>query len=214
MKIVRELNTPFYLTGGTALHRYYYNLRYSDDLDLFVNSDDLFSDYIEDVYKAFLRAEENNIFKIDKDYTRKSEYHTQIFIKDKNDTQLKIDFVNDTAPHYGSFIECKNLGRIDSIENILSNKISAIFRFEAKDIVDIWSIAKNEHFDWSEVISKSKTKEVAVDPIEIFNILISVPYNIFQNIKWAKDIVYKDIHDDIKKIAQNIFKGEPNQLKD
>ena len=28
---------PFYLTGGTALHRHYFGLRYSEDLDLFVN---------------------------------------------------------------------------------------------------------------------------------------------------------------------------------
>jgi hypothetical protein len=29
--------SPFYLTGGTALSRGYYNHRYSDDLDYFVN---------------------------------------------------------------------------------------------------------------------------------------------------------------------------------
>lgn len=28
---------PFYLTGGTALHRHYFGFRYSEDLDLFVN---------------------------------------------------------------------------------------------------------------------------------------------------------------------------------
>jgi predicted nucleotidyltransferase component of viral defense system len=30
-------DSPFYLTGGTALSRGYYNHRYSDDLDYFVN---------------------------------------------------------------------------------------------------------------------------------------------------------------------------------
>ena len=30
-------DTPFYLTGGTALSRGYYNHRFSDDLDYFVN---------------------------------------------------------------------------------------------------------------------------------------------------------------------------------
>ena len=28
---------PFYLTGGTALHRHYFGFRYSEDLDLFVS---------------------------------------------------------------------------------------------------------------------------------------------------------------------------------
>ncbi|MBI5050865.1 MAG: nucleotidyl transferase AbiEii/AbiGii toxin family protein, partial [Nitrospirae bacterium] len=31
------IDSPFYLTGGTALSRGYYNHRYSDDLDYFVN---------------------------------------------------------------------------------------------------------------------------------------------------------------------------------
>ncbi len=31
---------PFYLTGGTALHRHFFGFRYSDDLDLFVTGND------------------------------------------------------------------------------------------------------------------------------------------------------------------------------
>lgn len=38
MKIVKDLQLPFYLTGGTALSRFYYHHRYSDDLDYFVNN--------------------------------------------------------------------------------------------------------------------------------------------------------------------------------
>ncbi len=32
----KKLETPFYLTGGTALSRHYFNHRYSDDIVLFV----------------------------------------------------------------------------------------------------------------------------------------------------------------------------------
>ncbi|MDE0220419.1 MAG: nucleotidyl transferase AbiEii/AbiGii toxin family protein [Spirochaetaceae bacterium] len=38
---------PFYLTGGTALHRHYFKLRYSEDLDLFVNQDTGFGGYVD-----------------------------------------------------------------------------------------------------------------------------------------------------------------------
>ena len=38
---------PFYLTGGTALHRHYFGLRYSEDLDLFVNQDTGFGSYVD-----------------------------------------------------------------------------------------------------------------------------------------------------------------------
>ena len=37
------LDLPFYLTGGTALGRFYLNHRYSEDLDFFVNNEPEFS---------------------------------------------------------------------------------------------------------------------------------------------------------------------------
>lgn len=39
LNLIDKLQTPFYLTGGTALSRCYFNHRYSDDLDLFVNEE-------------------------------------------------------------------------------------------------------------------------------------------------------------------------------
>ena len=40
------LGFPFYLTGGTALGRFYLNHRYSEDLDFFINADPQYPDYI------------------------------------------------------------------------------------------------------------------------------------------------------------------------
>ena len=37
MKIIHSQGVDFYLTGGTALSRCYFNHRYSDDLDFFIN---------------------------------------------------------------------------------------------------------------------------------------------------------------------------------
>ena len=39
LKLIMEIDDRFYLTGGTALGRHYLKHRYSDDLDLFVNSE-------------------------------------------------------------------------------------------------------------------------------------------------------------------------------
>ncbi len=39
ISLLKELDTAFYLTGGTALSRGYFNHRFSDDLDYFVNAD-------------------------------------------------------------------------------------------------------------------------------------------------------------------------------
>src|SRR4030067_703836 len=52
LSIVKELRLPFYLTGGTALSRYYFSHRFSDDLDLFLNNDDNFNQYVETFYQT------------------------------------------------------------------------------------------------------------------------------------------------------------------
>jgi predicted nucleotidyltransferase component of viral defense system len=45
----RLFQLPFYLTGGTALGRFYLNHRYSEDLDFFVNADQYFTRYIDKI---------------------------------------------------------------------------------------------------------------------------------------------------------------------
>jgi len=42
LKKIMQVDDTFYLTGGTALGRYYLKHRYSDDLDLFVNRENDF----------------------------------------------------------------------------------------------------------------------------------------------------------------------------
>src|SRR3990172_6462130 len=125
LNIVRELRLPFYLTGGTALSRYYFDHRYSDDLDLFVNDDINFNFYIETFYNALREKESSGKLKIDNQKIRRSKNFSQFFIV-KEGTILKIDMVNDIAVHYGELFEDKILGKIDSLRNILSNKLSAI----------------------------------------------------------------------------------------
>ena len=49
LKIIFTEATPFYLTGGTALHRFYCERRYSDDLDLFMQGQPYFYDEVKAV---------------------------------------------------------------------------------------------------------------------------------------------------------------------
>ena len=52
LAIVKRIDVPFYLTGGTALSRHYSPVRYSDDLDLFFNRDPEFSNWTEIIREA------------------------------------------------------------------------------------------------------------------------------------------------------------------
>jgi len=47
LKIIRKVETGFYLTGGTAASRGYLQHRFSDGLDFFINDDDRFGLWVE-----------------------------------------------------------------------------------------------------------------------------------------------------------------------
>jgi hypothetical protein len=215
LSIVRGLKTPFYLTGGTALSRHYYNHRYSDDLDIFVNDDDNYSNYINMLHQEFVNCEKQGHFTIDYKRQRKSRDYTQLYLgkKFENDVvYLKIDIVNDISVHYGDFESSDVLGKVDSWRNILSNKLSAIFRYEAKDFADIWIISKSESFNWQDIVEEAKTKETGIDPITIFEILKSFPTDVLQSIKWIQGIDENLFKNDLSRVAEDILKGSENSL--
>ena len=218
MSIVRKLNTPFYITGGTALSRHYFNHRFSADLDLFVNDDPSYDRHISQIFQALEKGQKSGEFTIDYQRQRKEEYYTQFFLTKETSqsdrpVELKLDLINDLAAHYGDFEQSETLGLIDSWRNILSNKLAAIFRYEAKDFVDIWIIAKKKKFPWKEIIREAKTKEAGIDPVAIFEILKSFPSDVLPSIKWDMKVDEKSFISDLSTIADDIFKGNENTLR-
>jgi predicted nucleotidyltransferase component of viral defense system len=215
LHLVKELKIPFYLTGGTALSRHYFQHRYSDDLDLFVNSDASYGNYVLAFYNELAKQEKAKLFAIDHDKLRRGEYHSQFFLKKDaggKEIFLKIDLINDSAVHYGELIENPLLGKVDSLENILTNKISAIFRYEPKDIFDLRVIALHMSFEWKDIIRKSKVKEAAVDPIVIYDIIKSFPAGELDAVNSAAAINKKRFLADLSVIARDIFEGRNNTL--
>ena len=217
MSIVRKLNTPFYLTGGTALSRHYFNHRFSDDLDLFVNDDPSYDRHISQIFQALEKGQKSGEFTIDYQRQRKEEYYTQFFLtketaQSDRPVELKLDLINDLAAHYGDFEQNETLGLIDSWRNILSNKLAAIFRYEAKDFVDIWMIAKEKKFLWKEIIREAKTKEAGIEPVVIVEILKSFPSEVLPSVKWDMKVDEKSFISDLSTIADDIFKGNENTL--
>jgi len=50
-----------------------------------------------------------------------------------------------------------------AIFGILSNKLSAIFRYEAKDIADIREISLHETINWETIIQEARQKEAGIE---------------------------------------------------
>ena len=211
LRLVKKLGLPFYLTGGTALGRGYFNHRYSDDLDLFVNNYAGFPDAVDRLYRAL--AAEKEIHIEQKSIIRTTDFVQIVCSSAKyHGCTLKLDLVNDIAAHFGKLKNHAMLGKIDSWRNILSNKISALYRQEPKDIADIWIIARHRRFMWKDIVGEAKEKDGGVDPIAAYEIIRSFPPQYLGKIKWTGAINKKLIHADLARIADDVLRGARNSI--
>jgi predicted nucleotidyltransferase component of viral defense system len=205
MSILSQSDTDFFLTGGTALSRAYYNHRYSDDLDFFVNQSETFDEQLDKVF-ALLR-ENGFTWSAENEFTRAPNF-TTLKVSKNSEVLLKLDFVNDMVPLYGEITNTNLFYRTDSTRNILSNKLSAIFRYAAKDIADIREIAMHETIDWSAIIREARQKEAGLEFIYITEILTSIPKSEFETITWTKKPDWQEFRNDIDRIVYEMLSGE------
>ena len=204
MSILSRSGTDFFLTGGTALSRAYYNHRYSDDLDFFLCKSDTYDEQLETVL-SMLRKNGYH-WSMENEYTR-AEHFTTLRVRKESETTLKLDFVNDSVPIFGEIISTDLFYRTDSVCNILSNKLSAIFRFAAKDIADIREIALRENVDWVQAIQDARQKEAGIELIYVSEILTGMPQKEFDMIAWVKKPSWDEFRTDIEKIAFDMVRG-------
>jgi hypothetical protein len=215
LSIVKRSGTPFYLTGGTALSRRWFAHRYSEDLDFFVDSDPRYAAHVDTVFALLKEAEGAGELVVDQQRLRRSQWHTQLWVSEVirgENVELKIDLVNDTAPRVGSVEADPVLGRTDNWRNILANKVAAVFRYEPKDIADIWIIARNRSFNWREIISDALRKEGGIDPVILHGILRSVPRDELARVAWSSPVDLPRMSADLSIIADDILYSNANSL--
>lgn len=202
---IQNLNLDFYLTGGTALSRCYLKHRYSDDLDFFVNDHPEFRSQCNMAIDLFKRSGWVC------DITTASDSFIRIFLEE-GILSMKVDFVNDVPFHYGNIESLLIFNQIDNWRNILSNKICALSRMEAKDIADIICIAQEYSFEWEDIIKEAKEKDLWVEPLEICKIIKEFPAELLLNIKWIIDINIDEMKGLLEILHDDIFYGKLNSL--
>ncbi|MFH1320730.1 MAG: nucleotidyl transferase AbiEii/AbiGii toxin family protein [Bacteroidota bacterium] len=146
-----------YLTGGTALGRFYLKHRYSDDIDLFANTDDSFKGTVTKIRHIL-----DSLFNTPQDKLILYDDYIRIWIEDNN-CELKIEFVNDVAERWGKTLQVNNIP-VDNPGNILANKLTALIsRDEPKDVFDIINISLNYSFNWGKVFEQSIRKAIIAE---------------------------------------------------
>lgn len=179
LKIINGIDTDFYLTGGTASSRGYLQHRFSDDLDFFVNDDDRFGLWVERVIQAL---------------TQTNDWSCQVLMKEERfarlnltakDVALKLEFVNDVPARVGEIQTHPVLGRMDSAENILANKVTAALdRDEPKDLADIWGFCCQKNISLHDAITNAQSKAAGVFPADLGRVLCSASHTDWETIRW------------------------------
>lgn len=192
--------SPFYLTGGTVLSRVYYKHRFSDDLDYFVN-------YLSD-FEKLAEIQVNKLSQVfeDVEVDYRGEYFYRIFVSQR---KLKIELVNDVPAHIGDLIEHPIFGLIDSKENILTNKLTAVMdRAMPKDIVDIYFLLK-DGINLKQALTDVHSKVAGVPPLYVAKILGEFDYSLLDTeIKWISPVPSEEIKRFLTDTAIKIVKGE------
>lgn len=193
LDIVFETEKIFYLTGGTCLSRFYIEKRYSDDLDLFANSEPRFNLAVKNVKTALL-----------KHFGVNTEVDGKDFIRLKINDLLQVDLVNDRVFYFGELIFQENGLIIDNIENILSNKITAVIsRDNPKDIFDIYLISKYYSFKWENILEAAH-KKAGFENSDLIIRLKSFPIHLLNEIILADEEFLKNFSMDFPQIIEEI----------
>lgn len=210
LQTVQNCSNLFYLTGGTALNRAFVNVRFSDDLDFFVNDCKDFATYVNNVVEKIVSIGFD--FK-EKDLTVTDNFVGMFLSHNNFDANLKIDFVNDIPTYFGKQIKTEIFDRTDCIENILSNKLSTVIgRSEIKDVVDLLSISKNYQFSWNEALLNAEKKEATVDASLIAGILYEITEAEFDKIKWIEKPKFEIFKNEVSTMARDILCLNNNSL--
>jgi predicted nucleotidyltransferase component of viral defense system len=200
------LDLPFYMTGGTALGRFYLNHRFSEDLDFFINADIRYPDYISKVKSKIEKQ-----FTIDIQRSLFTDDFTRFFIT-AGGLFLKIDLVNDIDYYAGKPNDYK-FGLIDTPLNILSNKLTALIGLdEPKDIFDIVHISLNYSFNWQDIFYHAKQKTV-VNELDVEERISSFPVDWLKDVQWLNSGVdFVSFEKSVHQIADDFLLGKENAL--
>lgn len=205
LAVLAGLETPFYLTGGTALSREYLQHRYSDDLDFFCNNEPLFEKVVERIIRSL-----RDVFP-DIAVGTTTPSFVRLFLRDE-DVDLKVDLVNDVPFHAGEIQLGHIFPSVDNPMNILSNKIAALARSEAKDVADILWISRAYQFDWARIMEEAKRKDVWGDELDVSRVLAGFPVAAFNDIRWIEAPDLAACERDLRQIAEDLAFARKNGL--
>ena len=95
--------------------------------------------------------------------------------------------INDVPARVGQVRDDPVLGWLDTAENILANKVTALLdREEPKDLADIWGFCCQMDLSLKVAITNAESKAAGVFPADLARLLCSATLEDWQAIRWIK----------------------------
>lgn len=164
----KDIQSQFYLSGGTALAEYYLHHRYSKDLDFF-SKDEVNPFAIQVVIKSI--TPEAKIQKVD----FQQSYNRNLYFLHFKDEVIKTEFT------YYPFLQIeqpvsKNNIKIDSLIDIAANKAFTIYQNpRSRDFIDLYLLIQKKRWKLSEVLKQAQIKfDTYIDPLQLGQQLLQV----------------------------------------
>ena len=206
LHVINGVESGFYLTGGTAASRAYLHHRFSDDLDL----------YMAGIrYKVLHNSFTLWTDRIIQTLTQQPSWQVRVELRDlrfvrltviRNGFPLKIEMINDVPAHIGPITVHPQLGRIDSAENILANKITAVVsREEPKDLADIWGFCMQMGLSLTDALENAHGKAAGIFPADIARVLLSATEADWQLIRWIDAPPVVDFLRDLQILGESLI---------
>lgn len=157
-------HTPsrFYLSGGTALSAFYLKHRRSDDLDFFT----LDSQALMDAERLLEDSAGRTGLTITE--VKTADTIVQFFLAGDQDPAYplkKVDVVLDTEPHLA--VERFGPYFVDSLLDIAVNKVTAIFRLDTKDFIDLFFLLGRRGLTLDDLIPIAKQKLIGFHEFDL-----------------------------------------------
>lgn len=202
---IRETNQGLYLSGGTALSRGYCHHRYSEDLDLFANDSPEFPLWRDRCIEAARMLCRKRGFAME--VTLREARFGRLFVQGA--TALKVEFVNDVPCRIGTPWLHPDLGLLDTRENILANKISALIdRGAPKDLADVYWLCARDGLDITRAIEDASGKAAGVFPPLVAKAIERTRPGAWASVAWQNAPDREDFEKALGELVRKIMDAE------
>jgi len=192
----------FYLTGGTALSRFYFHHRLSEDLDLFTETENI-KTAIPRIVKTLESLGYEVVVKA------MSVTFGRLFVSLEGGEKLKIDLVADYPLEKPKAV--RNF-YVDTINNIAVNKIVAFEdRAELKDLVDLYFLVKEGGINLEEILELADRKRV---PVPYEELLVINTIGLTGSTLLLKGVKAKDLENFLEELKRTLEENVKKKVQE